>query len=148
MSKKKLLWIAVPLVVLLGVGAAGAGYKHYRGHYPDHMVERISDRLELNDEQRQKLETVKEAIMHGREQLRADRTNAVDDIIAEIRKPEIDEARALELIAQRMSRIDDMAKGIVAPMVEFHKSLDDTQREKIINLLESMRDWGHGRWHG
>ena len=149
MSKKKLLWVAVPIVLLLGVGAAGAGYKHQRGHYgPEHMDESISERLELTAEQKEKLEAVKEAIIQGRAQMRQDREEVMNEIIAEVRKPEMDQARVMDLIAQRASRIDGMAQRVVGPIIEFHKSLHDEQRQKIINRLESLRDWGRGWWHG
>lgn len=151
MSKKKLLWVAIPLVALLGAGVAAAGYKHYRGqHNPEQMVERISATLELSGEQRQKLDTLKEAIVQGRKQMQADRTDVMNQIIMEIRKPEMDQSQVMELIKKRMSRIDAMADRVVGPVVEFHKALNDDQREKIINRLESIRDWGngHGNWHG
>ena len=60
MTKKKLLWIALPLVAVLGIGVAGAGYKHSGGHHnPERMVERVSQKLDLNEEQIAKLVKVK-----------------------------------------------------------------------------------------
>ena len=149
MSKKKVLWVAIPLVVLLGAGVAAAGYKYHRGHHnPDHMVQRISETLELSSEQQQKLEVVKEAMVQGRTQMRADRTDVMNEIIAEIRKPEIDQERVLQLVEERISRIDGIARNLVGPVVDFHKSLSNEQREKVVNRLESIRDWGNGHGHG
>lgn len=149
MSKKKLLWVAIPLAVLLGVGAAGAGYKNHRGHHnAGYVVEKISERLELNSEQREKLEAVKEALMQSRSQMREERKELMNQIIAQVQEAEMDQARVMELIEKRMSRIDGMAQRVVGPIIEFHKSLNQVQREKIVNRLESLRDWGGGRWHG
>lgn len=151
MSKKKLLWVVIPIVTLLGVGVAGAGYKHYRGYQsPEYMVEAISEKLELSDEQLEKLEAVKEAIVQGRTQMRDDRKDVMNQIITEIRKPEIDQAQFVALIEKRMSRIGAMATSVLGSIADFHKSLNDEQRKKIINRLESIRDWGrgHGSWHG
>ena len=147
MQTKKILWIVIPVLALVGVGVAGAGYRHFHGHHnPEHMVERISDKLDLNDEQKQKLEAVKDALLKGRQDLLQERAEVMDQLIEEIRKPEIDQAQVLTLIEERKSAIDTMTSRVLEPMIEFHKSLNDTQREKIINRLESIRDWGprHG----
>lgn len=145
MSKKKLLWIAVPVIAVVGIGVAGAGYKHYQGHHnPDRVVERISDRLDLTDDQRQKLETVKDAFLQSKKDMRHEREDVINQVIEEIRKPEIDQARVMELIEKRKSRVDSIARQVLGPVIEFHKSLDEAQREKVINRLESIRDWGHG----
>jgi|GEM_PF-3160219 len=147
-AKKRALWIALPLVALLGIGVAAAGFKQHGGyHNPERMVQRISDRLELTTEQRQKLDDVKNALVESRDSLRQERADTIEQIIAEVEKPEMDEDRIMALIDERKSRIDFMAPKVIGPIIEFHKSLDDVQREKIVNLLETMRDWGwrHGR---
>lgn len=144
-TKKRVLWIALPLVVVMGTGAAVAGYKQYGGHHnPERMVQRISEKLDLNDDQKSKLGAVKDALIEGKKAFRQERTEAIDEVIAEVKKSEMDESRIMELIEERTSKIDVIAPGVVAPLVEFHKSLDDGQREKIVNLLEAMRDWGWG----
>lgn len=148
MSKKKLLWIAVPLLAVVGIGAAGAGYQHLHGHHnPDRMVERISERLGLTEDQRQKLEVVKDAFLQSRKDMRQEREDVMNQVIAEIRKPEIDQAHVMEMIEKRKSRVDIIARRVLDPIVEFHKSLDEVQREKVINRLESIRDWGPGFGH-
>ena len=149
MSKKKLLWIVVPILAVVGIGAAGAGYKHFRGHHnPDRIVERISDRLELTGDQRQKLDAVKDAFLQSRKDMLQQREDVINQVIEEIRKPEIDQAHVMELIEMRKARVDNVARQVLSPIIEFHKSLDDTQREKVINRLESIRDWGHGFGRG
>lgn len=150
-TKKRILWIALPLVVVMGTGAAVAGFKQHGGHHnPERMVQRISENLDLTDDQKMKLVAVKDALIEGKKAFRQERTDAIAKVIVEVRKPEMDESRIMALIEERTSRIDVIAPRVVGPMVEFHKSLDDEQRQKIVNLLETMRDWGWGRrgWHG
>ena len=145
-TTKKVLWIAVPLVVVLGAGAAAAGFKQHYGHPgAQRMVQRISDRLDLTPEQQTKLDAVKDAMVEGRRAFREERAKTFDKIIAEVRKSEMDEGAVLALVQERTSRIDMIAPRVAGPVIEFHKSLDDEQREKIVNLLEAMRDWGWGR---
>lgn len=147
-TKKRALWIALPLVAVLGIGAAAAGFKQHGGHHnPERMVQRISDRLDLTPEQKDKLEVVKEALVESRDSLRQERADTIEQIIAEVEKSEMDEDRIMALIEERKSRIDVIAPRMVGPVIEFHKSLDAEQREKIVNLLKTMRDWGwgHGR---
>lgn len=144
-TKKRVLWIAVPLVVVLGAGAAAAGFKHQYGHHgPERMVQRISEKLDLTQEQQAKLAAVKDAVVEGRRAFREERAKTFDKVIAEVRKSEMDEGTVLALVEERTSRIDVIVPGVVGPVVDFHKSLDDEQREKIVNLLEAMRDWGWG----
>ena len=149
MSKKKMFWIAVPVVAVLGVGAAIAGHKHYRGHHnAEHMVQHISSTLELTDVQRQKLETVKDAFVQSRAEMKQEKVDLMNQLIEEVRKPVMNEALVMELIDKRKAKFDIMAPRILSPLIEFHSSLTDEQREKIVNRLESIRDWGHGRGWG
>ena len=153
MFSKKVLWIAIPLVAVLGIGAAGAGYKHYGGHHdPERMVERVSEKLDLNAEQRQKLELVKDALIQTKGEMHKERADVMGQLIEEVRKQEMDQARILDLVEQRKAKFDVMAPQVLGPVIEFHKSLNDDQREKVVNLLETLRDWGHGfgKWrsHG
>ena len=80
--------------------------------------------------------------------MRQERQDVINQVIDEIRKPEIDQAHVMELIEMRKARVDNIARQVLSPIVEFHKSLDETQREKVINRLESIRDWGHGFGRG
>ena len=149
MTKKKIFWIAIPLVAVLGVGAASAGFKHYGGHHnPERMVERISDRLDLSAVQRQKLEVIKDALVDSRQELHQEREKAMNQLITEVKNPEMDASRIMDLIDERKARIYDIAPRLLGPIVEFHNSLDDGQRAKIVNLLEAMRDWGWGHGRG
>jgi len=144
-TKKRVLWITLPLIVVMGTGAAVAGFKQYGGHHnPERMVQRISEKLDLSDDQKLKLEAVKDAIIESKKAFRDERKDTLDKVIAEVSKPEMDEARIMTLIEERTSKIDVIAPEVVGPVIEFHKSLDDDQREKIVNLLETMRDWGWG----
>ena len=77
-----------------------------------------------------------------------DRARTIDRVIAEVRKPEMDGERIMVLIEEQKSRIDGIAAGMLHPVMDFHKSLDDAQREKVANLLEAMRDWGWRRGRG
>lgn len=149
MTKKKVLWIALPLFAVLGIGVAGAGYKHYSGyHNPERMVERISDRLDLNAGQREKLEVIKDALMASRQELHQEREKVMNQVITEVQKPQMEASRIMDLIDERKARVDDIAPRLLEPIVEFHNSLDDKQRGKIVNLLEAMRDWGWGHGRG
>ena len=144
--KTRVLWIALPLVVVLGVGAAAAGYKHHRGyHDPERMVQRISEKLELTDEQRQKLNAVKETLVSSRQQMRQERAETINRLIDEVKKPALDEAIIMELIDERKARFEKILPRMVEPVIEFHRSLNEVQRQKIVNLFEAMRDWGWGR---
>ena len=145
-TKTRVLWITLPLVVVLGVGAAAAGYKHYGGHHnPERMVQRISERLELTQEQRQKLDAVKEALVSSRQEMRQQRTQTINRLIDEVKKPMLDEGRIMKLVDERKTQFEGILPRIIEPVIAFHSSLNEQQRQKIVNLLETMRDWGWGR---
>lgn len=148
MSKKKVLWIVLPVLILVGAGAAAAGYKQHRGHHnPERMVERISESLELNAEQQLKLDAVKQALVESKQEMSRERVDTLNQLIEEVRKPQLDQARVMGMFDQRKARIEELAPRVLAPIIEFHQSLDDAQRGKIVNLLETFRDWGRGH-HG
>lgn len=145
MSKKKMFWIAVPIVAVLGIGIAVAGHQHFRGHHnTEYMVQHISEALDLTETQRQKLETVRDAFVQGRDDMKQERMDLVNQLITEVRKPVMDQALILDLVEQRKARFDAIAPRVLGPLIDFHGSLTDEQREKIVNRLETMRDWGRG----
>ena len=145
-TKTRALWIAIPLIVVLGVGAAAAGHKHFGGHHnPERMVQRISEKLELTEQQRQKLDAVKEALIWSRQEMRQQRTETINRLIDEVKRPVLDEGLMMELIDERKAQFENVLPRIIEPVIAFHGSLNEQQRQKIVNLLETMRDWGWGR---
>lgn len=82
MLKRILIYVAAPVIAILGIlGLSGFKYQdHGWGHHRDpvkhaeFMVEHVTDYLNLNDVQKQKLVAVKDELMTARRELRQQRT--------------------------------------------------------------------------
>lgn len=114
----------------------------------DFVKDRISGKLDLTAEQKQKLDdlanTVKEQIKLVKEERRA---HSHDDIKALIEAPTLDGERARALFDQRKVEISARADAIYAAVypkfAAFHASLNDEQRKKAAEWMEKH----HKRWN-
>ena len=62
-----------------------------------------------------------------------------------ISAPELDQQRAMDVVRQRISAMEQKAPEVIAAIAEFHGSLNPEQKQKVNEFLENRFD--HGRWH-
>lgn len=141
-APKKLLvaaLAAVGIAAASGVAIAERG----DGHRGERMLERVSERLELDDNQRAALATLAEAMRETRELMRgADgdlRAQAESLVTAET----FDQGAALGLIQERTAALDAQAPELVAAAAAFLDGLDAEQKADIAEFLEKRGGRGH-----
>lgn len=71
-----------------------AACSHHRYHDPEKrgewLVEKVTEELELNDAQINKLELVRKEILTVRQEMRADREHTRNEILAMLEQPQLD----------------------------------------------------------
>ena len=150
MTSKKKIGIAAAAVALVGVAAlAHAGRDHHRHddrHGFDRFgfggVERLSDALDLNDNQREQTRVIMNSV---REFHRGHRESAREEIAAAFTQEALSPAQARELLNLRERRREEGRAFMGAKLSEFHGLLTPAQRERAVALLQKGRG---GFFHG
>jgi hypothetical protein len=104
-------------------------------------IKRIAYKLELDEEQLEKLRAIKSEIIAIRQEDRSEQDLLINAWITEWRKPRMDEENVSALINEREKLMDLYAPRIMQKVIEFHASLTDNQREMVAMRVERLRDW-------
>lgn len=108
------------------------------------MVERISDKLALNAEQKQRLNVVATEMDAQRKALRGDVASPQDDLKALIAGDRFDRSKAQALLEQKTAAVQQQGPKVVTALADFYDSLTPTQQQQVRERLDQPR----GGWHG
>ncbi|MDJ0833986.1 MAG: Spy/CpxP family protein refolding chaperone [Gammaproteobacteria bacterium] len=153
MKKSSKIIVATVLTVGVagGVFAYGA-HHHFHNMTPQDKAEMISDRidrkLDLNDLQKQNLDSltlyVADLVQQVREERQA-RFQLMDQLLSD--NP-VDQAALLQKINEKTAQVNENAPELVARLATFVDSLDAEQKAEIQQMIERRGRHGFGRHHG
>ncbi len=109
----------------------------------DHIVEKITGKLDLNKEQVSKLEIVKNEFLSARKEMKEKKNQARTSISEILEQPRLDQDRILSMVSDKTQFINTKAPKIVSSMAGFYDSLSPEQqkmlREKFKDRMEHSR---------
>jgi Spy/CpxP family protein refolding chaperone len=132
-----MLTIIAGAVVVLGLLSWGA-YAHW-GHRHN-RVDWIAKRLNLDDQQKAKLEAVHEALRQARAEFKKERAELFDELEAQIKSDQLDQAKVLQLLERRQAIMNQVAPQVIAKVAELHATLTPEQKAKVIEHLERRKE--------
>jgi Spy/CpxP family protein refolding chaperone len=145
-TRKKVVVSLIGAVLLLSAFGLMAA-KKYKEMTPEEIVamiaERISDKLDLDAEQEEKMHAVIDEIKATRDVVHKDKEADRRRVIEELRSEAIDQELIMDIFTERQDAIEQRLPKILAKFADFHNSLSDEQKEEIIERLEEK----HSRWH-
>jgi Spy/CpxP family protein refolding chaperone len=145
MVKKK-----VTIVLICVFISAALLFTGCRSHSPhgkvEFMVDYIAETLDLNDGQRAQLDEIKDEFMVKAKEMHAQKEAMHAELVAELRKEDINQENLKSLIAQKRAQMDEMIDLAMIRLVEFHKTLSPEQREKLVAKLEYFHEKHQHRW--
>jgi Spy/CpxP family protein refolding chaperone len=100
----------------------------------------IAKRLDLNEQQKTKLEAVHEVMRQAREQFHKERAELFEEIAAQIKSDQLDQAKVLQLLERRHALMNQVAPQVVAKVADLHASLTPEQKTKAVEHLERFKD--------
>jgi len=103
-------------------------------------MDRIAERLNLDDQQKVKLEAIHEAMRQARQEFRDERAGMLDEIAAQIKSDQLDQAKVLQLVEQRLARMNQAAPQVIAKVAELHATLTPEQKTKVVEHLDRMKE--------
>jgi len=141
---KKGLYISVVALLIAGVAGLSGCRRHSHAHKAEFMVDYITDTLDLTESQQEQLNRIKDELMEKAQQMHTDKESMHEELVAQLRSEEIDQALVKAKIAEHRAQMDDIIDLMVVRLAEFHKTLTPEQKEKLIAKIESFKKW-HGK---
>jgi periplasmic protein CpxP/Spy len=152
-------WIKRTLFGLLGTGIvlgslAGCGhrYAHERfgsmsaeeqAKFRDRMVDRVAGKLDLNADQKKRLDTLATRLHEQRLALHG-ATDPRADLRALVAGDKFDRSKAQALVGEKTAAINAKSPEVIAAFGDFYDSLTPAQQAKIRDFMGKRH---HGGWH-
>ncbi|MDP2019359.1 MAG: Spy/CpxP family protein refolding chaperone [Hydrogenophaga sp.] len=148
--KRTLIGLTTATVVLGGLTACGSRGDHARGWSEERVtemrgkaIERISSKLELNAEQKQKLGVLADEMIASRKAFRGEGGDPRADFKALVAGEKFDRAKAQSLLDQKTAAVQGNAPKVLTALADFYDSLNPEQQRQVREKLDKR---GHGRW--
>ena len=139
--------------LLIGGLAACAhryGPEHYANMTPEEQaqfrqraVDRVAGKLDLNAEQKVKLDALLARLQAQRAAIRG-ATDPRTEVRSLIAGDKFDRAKAQTLVAEKVAAVNAASPEVIAALGDFYDSLAPAQQAKVRDFLERRR---HGWWH-
>ena len=108
------------------------------------IVDRVSGKLDLTPEQKQRLGVLADKLQEQRAALVGKTTDPRADVQALVASDKFDRARAQTLVAEKTAAISNKSPEVIAALADFYDSLTPPQQAKV---REAMQKGRHGWWH-
>ena len=137
----------IMIVVLMVAGSSGAVYAFSKGGHwhmtpeekADFVTEKVTKKLDLDAQQRQNFETLAETVMDIMIEVKASKSAQMDELDALLQEPSFNQARALEMIQDKTSMVNQKAPLVISNLAIFLDSLNAEQKQQINDFLEHRR---------
>lgn len=148
--KKTLIGLTSATVLVVGLTACGTrGMHHERVSMSEERVvemrgkvmARVSDQLELNEAQKQKLGLLADEMIAQRKAMRGDSADPRSEMKALIAGNTFDRTRAQTLLTQKTTVVQAGGPKVIAAMADFYDSLNPTQQAQVRERLDKRGGW-------
>ncbi|MGD9006813.1 MAG: Spy/CpxP family protein refolding chaperone [Desulfobacteraceae bacterium] len=140
MKKVVIITVSIVCVALIGLAIAGAGPGRWH-RTPEEKVEflksKISEKLELTDNQKVTLNRIGEEILAEHDQLKGRHEAFKTDFMETLKNEAVTPEELIELFERKKPVIDDLMQMAAEHIAEFHSVLTPEQRATLIAELES-----------
>ena len=142
--------LLVVLIVLAVVSISSLAYAHYRGFWggvegrADWLTERVSRRLELDDQQRQQLGQLRDKMVELAGQMRSERPQHIEQAQQLLETPQLDRQQAYRLWEEKHAWLAVAGPALIDAFADFSDSLNQAQREELQQMIRQHREHRHG----
>jgi periplasmic protein CpxP/Spy len=147
--KKTLIGFAGATILLGGLSACGQRGGHERGPMSEErvgemrgkVIERVSDKLELNEAQKLKLGALADEMIAQRKAMRGDSADPRTEMKALVAGEKFDRSRAQTLLTQKTEVVQVGGPKVISAMADFYDSLTPAQQAQVRERLDKRRGW-------
>lgn len=150
--KRTLIALTGATIVLGGLSACGhRGEHHERGWSEERVtevrgkvIERVSSKLELNAEQKQKLGVLADEMLAARKAVKGDSAAPREELKALIAGEKFDRSKAQQLMEQKTQAVQGSSPKVIEAMANFYDSLTPAQQAQVREVMDKRRGWNRG----
>lgn len=150
-------WIKRTLIGLFGAavlmgGLAACGHRPHgfgatmsaedAAQHRAKVVERVSSKLDLNADQKQRLTVLADKLHEQRIALMGQAKDPRADVKALVAGDKFDKARAQALVTEKTTVLQSKSPEVIAALADFYDSLNPAQQQKVRDFMEHRG----GRW--
>ena len=141
MNKTNKVVLATLYLAIAVLSVTACGHRHYdQEHRSQWIIKRISEKLDLNDAQQEKLKAVKTEIQAGLSKYQDQQKQLLDRIIKDVQEPAMNKELLMEAVESRQKVYNDIAPHVVDKIIDFQASLNADQKKKLAEYIEHWRD--------
>ena len=147
--KKTLIGLFGASILVGGLTACSGG--HYHRHGPmdaermaevrGKVMERIGSKLDLNEAQKQKLNTLADKLVAQRTAMVGKTTDPRAEMQALVAGAQFDRSRAQTLLDEKLRVVQAGSPEVIAALADFFDSLNPEQQQKVRELMQKRRGW-------
>lgn len=145
--KKTLMGLFGASIVLGGLTACSTG--HSRGgpmsvekmaQVRGKLVERVGNKLHLDDAQKLKLNVLADKLLAQRTALMGKATDPRAEMLAIVAGDKFDRARAQSLVDEKTQALQANSPEVIAALADFYDSLNPGQQQQVREMMQHRRD--------
>lgn len=147
--KRSLIGLAAAAVVLSGLTACGSRGEYARGWSDERItemrgktIEKISDKLELNTDQKAKLGLLADEMVASRKAFKGNSNDPRTDMKALVAGEKFDRAKAQALLGQKTQVVQGNGPKMLSALADFYDSLTPAQQQQVREKMDRRgRSW-------
>ena len=151
-------WIKRSLYSLVGVSIAVGGLSacgHHRHAFGSPMsaedqaqmrgkiIERVAGKLDLNADQKQRLNVLADKLQEQRTALVGKTTNPRAEMQSLVAGDKFDRTRAQTLLTEKTAAITSKSPEVITALADFYDSLTPVQQTKVREAMQGRHGWWH-----
>jgi periplasmic protein CpxP/Spy len=147
--KKTLIGVFGATILVGGLTACGHRGDRERGPMSEErvvemrgkVIERISDKLELDEVQKQKLGVLADELIAQRKAMRGDSADPRSEMKALIAGEKFERSRAEALLTQKTQVVQAGGPKVIGALADFYDSLKPEQQKLVRDKLDKRHGW-------
>ena len=149
-------WIKRTLIGLFGAsilvgGLTACGHRQHSfggnmsaeetSQFRGKMVDRVSGKLDLNVDQKQRLTVLADKLHEQRVSLMGQSKDPRAEMKALVSGDKFDKARAQALVTEKTAALQSKSPEVITALADFYDSLNPAQQQKVRDFMERRGGW-------
>jgi len=138
-------------IIMGGLTACGHRYDHHgwnvsaedRTKFRDRMIDRVSSKLELNEDQKKRLVVLADKLHEQRAAFAGQSGDPRAQVQALVTGDKFDRARAQALVSEKTAAVTAKSPEVIAALADFYDSLTPAQQAKVRDFMQRRHGWMH-----
>lgn len=149
--RRTLIGVFGATIIMGGLTACGHRYEHHgwnvsaedRVKFRDRMIDRVSNKLDLNDDQKKRLVVLADKLHEQRSAFAGQAGEPRAAVQALVAGDKFDRARAQALVSEKTAAVTAKSPEVIAALADFYDSLTPAQQAKVREFMQHRRGWRH-----